>query len=112
MLAIIFVILVLTAIGYTFSAMMASKQRSVPATLEAGKAFHIAEGGLHHAGKYLSTLLTFASATPYNQNMGGGQFNITFTPIAVFPASPERITVTSTGTYGSGQRIVVATFER
>ena len=115
-LAVIFVILVLTAIGYTFSAMMASKQKSVPATLDGTRAFHIAEGGLHYAGNYLGkkgnwgSLVGSPPAELQNVNLGGGNFSVSFSGHTSGP--PERINAISTGTYGMATRLVRAAFER
>lgn len=110
-LAIIFVILVLAAVGYTFSAMMAAKQKSVPATLEAAKAFYIAEGGLHYGGKYLAGLSDWSTAASQTKDLGGGSFTVQFSNYSS-GAGGESITATSTGTCGAAERVVIATFER
>jgi Tfp pilus assembly protein PilX len=107
LLAVVFVILVLTAIGYTFTAMMAAKQKSVPATIEGGKAFFIAEAGLEYGATYLKNLANWSTATSQTKNLGGGSFTVTF-------AAPvgNTIQATSTGTYGAGTRQLKATFTR
>jgi hypothetical protein len=109
-LAVIFVIVVLTAIGYTFSAMMASKQKSVPVTLEGSKAFYIAEGGVHFAGEYLEGLADWSTAANQTRNLGGGSFTVVFSGYSY--GIPETITATSTGTNGSATRELQATFQR
>ena len=111
-LAVIFVIVVLTAIGYTFSAMMAAKQKSVPVTLEGSRAFYIAEGGLHFAGNYLKGLSDWSTAANQTRNLGGGSFTVSFSGHSPSPPPPESITATSTGTYGSATRELQATFQR
>jgi hypothetical protein len=101
---------VLTAIGYTFTALMASKQESVPATLHASRAFYIAEAGIQYAGKYLEGLGDWTTAANQNKNLGGGSFTVSFTDYAAGP--PASIVATSTGTYGTGERVIKATFQR
>jgi len=52
-LAIVFVMLVLSAIGYSMARMMATKQKTVPIVAQSSSAFVVAEGGINWAGKYL-----------------------------------------------------------
>jgi hypothetical protein len=113
-LAIIFVIMVLTAVGYTFSAMIAAKQESVPLTVHGGKAFYIAEGGIDFAARYLSGLGSGSwSGPPPNQsrNLGGGSFTVVFTNYASV-GGVESVDATATGTYGIATRVLVTTFSR
>ena len=113
-LAIIFVIVVLTAIGYTFSAMMVAKQKSVPLTVHGGKAFYIAEGGIDFAARYLSGLGSGGwSGPPPNQsrNLGGGSFTVVFSNYAS-AGGVDSIDATATGTYGTATRVLVTTFSR
>ena len=110
-LAIIFVILVLTAIGYTFAAMMAAKQKSAVATIEASKAYSIAEAGLQYGYNYLMDLADCSTATDQTDiSLGGGSFTVAFSGYTAGP--PETITATSTGAYGAGTRVVKATFKK
>jgi Tfp pilus assembly protein PilX len=57
-LVVIFVMLVLTVIGYSMTRMMATKQKSVPVTAQSSSAFYVAEGGINWSGKYLSDLVS------------------------------------------------------
>jgi hypothetical protein len=111
LLAVIFVILVLSAVGYTFTAIMAAKQRAVPPTLDAGRAFYIAEGGTQFAGIYLKNLASWAAASNQTRSLGGGSFTVTFSSYSS-GGGVESITCTSTGTYGAGQRVLLVTFQR
>jgi Tfp pilus assembly protein PilX len=110
-LIIVFVILVLTAIGYTFAAMMAAKQKSAVATIEASKAFHITEAGIQYGSNYLKDLADWSTATDQTDiSLGGGSFTVAFSGYTAGP--PETITATSTGTYGAGTRVGKATFKK
>jgi Tfp pilus assembly protein PilX len=111
LLAVIFVILVLSAIGYTFTAIMAAKQRAVPPTLDGGRAFYIAEAGTQFAGIYLENLSSWASAASQTRTLGAGSFTVAFSGYTS-GGGVESITCTATGTYGSGQRVLVVTFQR
>ncbi len=109
-LAVIFVMLVLTSIGYTFSLMMAAKQESVSSTLDAGMSFYMAEAGTSYAGKYLANLADWNTASTQAKNLGGGSFSVAFSDYAAGP--PNTIIATSTGTYNTGTRVLKATFQR
>ena len=108
--AIIFTMLVLTSLGYTLSALMVAKQKSVAPTLEGGKAFYITEGGVNYAGKYLDGLADWSTTSSQTKNLGDGSFTIIFSDYT--SGSPETIIATSTGTYGNGTRVLKASFER
>ena len=108
--AVVFTMLVLTSLGYTLSALMVGKQRSVPPTLDGGKSFYITEGGINYAGKYLDGLADWSAASSQTKNLGSGSFTITFSDYT--SGSPESIIAMSTGTYGMGARVIKATFER
>ncbi len=108
--AIIFTMLLLTSLGYTFSALMVGKQRSVSPTLDGGKSFYITEGGTNYAGKYLDGLADWSTASSQTKNLGSGSFTVTFSDYT--SGSPESIIATSTGTYGTGTRVLKAFFQR
>jgi Tfp pilus assembly protein PilX len=120
-LAIVFVMLVLSVIGYSMARMMASKQKSVPVTVQSSTAFHVAEGGLNWAGKYISDLVSWSSLTDQTKSLGDGSFTVDFDPngntYCAPPDCPEGstlycITVKSTGTYGDGTRVLLSRFCR
>jgi len=117
-LAIVFVMLVLSAIGYSMARMMATKQKSVPVTVQSSSAFVVAEGGINWAGKYLSDLVSWSSLSNQSKNLGNGSFNIAFSGYCAHgTCDPEAgtymcITVQSTGTYGDGKRVLTARFCR
>lgn len=108
--AIIFTMLVLTSLGYTLSALMVAKQKSVSPTLDGGKSFYITEGGINYAGKYLDGLADWSTASSQTKNLGSGSFTVTFSDYT--SGSPESIIAMSTGTFGAGTRVLKASFER
>jgi Tfp pilus assembly protein PilX len=114
---IIFVMLVLTAIGYSMTRMMATKQKSVPVTAHSSNAFYVAEGGLNWSGKYLSDLVSWSSLSDQSKNLGSGAFNVAFSDYCAHGSCPEGgtnmcVTATSTGTYGDGTRVLASRFCR
>ena len=119
-LAIVFVMLVLSAIGYSMARMMATKQKSVPVVAHSSNAFVAAEGGINWAGKYLSDIVSWSSqrGNQIAKSVGGGEFVVDFSectaddhPNCVDPAK-ECIKVASTGTYGDGERKLNSIFCR
>jgi len=124
-LVIIFVMMVLTVIGYSMTRMMATKQKSVPVTAQSSSAFYVAEGGINYAGKYLSDsdLVSWdpnswppSEPNPRSKNLGNGSFSVLFDEYCSHSdtdcGTQMCITVTSTGTYGQGERVVTARFCR
>jgi Tfp pilus assembly protein PilX len=114
---IIFVMLVLTVIGYSMTRMMATKQKSVPVTAQSSSAFYVAEGGINYAGKYLSDLVSWSSLTDESKNLGNGNFNVAFSDYCAYGSCPEGgtnmcVTATSTGTYGDGTRVLASRYCR
>ena len=114
---IIFVMLVLTVIGYSMTRMMATKQKSVPVNAQSSSAFYVAEGGINYAGKYLSDLVSWNSLSDQAKNLGNGNFNVAFSDYCAHGSCPEGgtkmcVTATSTGTYGDGARVLASRFCR
>jgi len=116
-LAIVFVMLVLSAIGYSMARMMATKQKSVPVTAQSSSAFYVAEGGINYAGKYLSDVVLWSSLTEQTKSLGNGSFTVSFSDYCTHGDCPEGgtnmcVTVTSAGTYGEGKRVLIARYCR
>jgi Tfp pilus assembly protein PilX len=116
-LAIMFVMVVLTAIGYSMARMMATKQMSVPVTAQSSSAFYVAEGGINYAGKYLSDLVSWGSLTDQTKSLGNGSFTVSFSEYCAYGNCPELgtymcVTATSTGTYQEGKRVLISRFCR
>ena len=118
-LVVIFVMLVLSAVGYSMARMMASKQKSVPVTAQSNFAFFMAESGIDWTGKYLndSELVSWSSLSNQTKSLGNGGFTIVFSDFCAYGNCPEAgtymcITAQSTGTYGGGVRVVNARFCR
>jgi Tfp pilus assembly protein PilX len=114
---IIFVMLVLTAIGYSMTRMMATKQKSVPVNAHSSSAFYVAEGGLNYAGKYLSDLVSWSYTSDQTKTLGSGGFTVSFSDYCDYGNCPEGgtnmcVTATSTGTYGDGTRVLASRFCR
>ncbi len=116
-LVVIFVMLVLTVIGYSMTRMMATKQKSVPLTAQSSSAFYVAEGGINYTGKYLSDLVSWSSLSDESKNLGSGGFTVSFSDYCAYGNCPEGgtnmcVTATSTGTFGDGTRVLASRFCR
>ena len=116
-LVIIFVMMVLTVIGYSMTRMMATKQKSVPVTAQSSSAFYVAEGGINWSGKYLSDLVSWSSLSDESKNLGSGGFTVSFSDYCAHGSCPEGgtnmcVTSTSTGTYGNGTRVLASRYCR
>ena len=114
---VIFVMLVLTVIGYSMTRMMATKQKSVPVTAQSSSAFYVAEGGVNWSGKYLSDLVSWGSLSDESKNLGNGNFNVAFSDYCAHGSCPEGgtkmcVTATSTGTYVDATRVLASRFCR
>ena len=115
--AIVFVMLVLSVIGYSMARMMATKQKSVPVVAQSSNAFVAAEGGINYSGKYLSDLVSWSSLGDQTKTLGNGSFTLSFSDYCAYGSCPEGgtnmcVTVTSTGTYGNGTRVLASRFCR
>jgi hypothetical protein len=112
-LVVIFVMLVLSAIGYSMTNMMTTKQKSLPVMAESNSAFYLAESGVNWAGKQLSDLVSWSAqeGETITKNLGGGSFEIGFASYGQ-DSNGEWITVTSTGRDGNGVRVLTSTFYR
>ena len=116
-LAIVFVMLVLSAIGYSMARMMATKQKSVPIVAHSSNAFVIGEGGINWAGKYLSDVVSWSSLSDQTKSLGNGSFTVAFSDYCAHGSCPEGgtymcVTATSTGTHGEGTRVLASRFCR
>jgi len=116
-LAIVFVMLVLSAIGYSMARMMATKQRTVPIVAHSSSAFVVAEGGINWAGKYLSDVVSWSSLSDQSKNLGNGSFTVAFSDYCAHGSCPEGgtnmcVTATSTGNYSDGKRVLASRFCR
>ena len=124
-LVIVFVMLVLSVIGYSLTNMMVAKQKSVPVTAQSNRAFYMAEGGLDWAGKYLDGLhpdewrnLDQGACSPditpsITKTLGNGSFGIIFCDYdCTTDPSNQEITVISIGRQGDGIRKVATKLHR
>ena len=104
--------LLMVTIGYVFSYLIPSKQKSVMFPIQSTQAFYLAQSGVEYAIRYATVqgwLTTAALNTNLNtaanrqRNLGAGRFTISYTPD----------TLTSVGEVPSGtekRRIVVTNF--
>ena len=114
---IIFVMLVLTVVGYSMTRMMATKQKTVPVNAHSSSAFYVAEGGISYAGKYLSDLVSWSALSDESKSLGSGGFTVSFSDYCTHGSCPEGgtkmcVTATSTGTYRNGTRVLASRFCR
>ena len=114
-LVVVFVMLVLSAIGYSMASMMASKQKSVPITAQSSSAFYMAEAGINWAGKYLSDLRCW-DAIQSEKALGSGSFTIALESYCYGSCSEGStymcVDIISTGTYGDATRVLRSRFCR
>jgi len=108
--------LLMVTIGYVFSYLIPSKQKSVVFPIQSTQAFFIAQSGVEYAVRYAvahnwrtAANLAGLNAAGVNQkNLGGGRFTITYTNTA-----PNLDTLSSDGEVPSGtvrRRITVTNF--
>lgn len=110
--------LLMVAIGYVFSYLIPSKQKSVALSIQSTQAFFIAQSGVEFAVRYAITqtppwttpvLLSNLNNPPNNtRNLGAGRFTLTYTNTA-----PNLDTLTSVGEVPAGterRRISVSNF--
>jgi hypothetical protein len=109
-------IVLMITIGYVFSYLMPTKQRSVIFPIQSTPAYYLAQSGVEYAIRYATVngwlttaLLANLNGAAVNQrNLGAGSFTITYSNTA-----PTLDTLTSVGQVPSGtekRRIVVTNF--
>ena len=110
--------LLMITIGYVFSYLIPSKQKSVVFPIQSTQAFFVAQSGVEFAVRFANVngwtttaLLNNLNIAPNNtRNLGAGRFTLTYTNVA-----PNLDTLTSVGQVPSGterRRIVVSDFTR
>ena len=107
--------LLMVTIGYVFSYLIPSKQKSVVFPIQSTQAFFIAQSGVEFAVRYAqdngwTTTAQLAGLTGMIRNLGAGRFTLTYTNVA-----PNLDTLTSFGYVPIGterRRIVVSHFTR
>jgi hypothetical protein len=107
--------MLMVSIGYVFSYLIPTKQKSVSLTVSSNQAFFLAQSGVEFAVRYATdqgwttpAALAGLNAVGVNQrNLGNGRFTITYTNVA-----PNLDTLTSIGEVpnASQRRIVVSNF--
>ncbi|MGB7575203.1 MAG: hypothetical protein WBN53_15230 [Thermodesulfobacteriota bacterium] len=109
--------LLMVTIGYVFSYLIPTKQKSVVFPIQSTQAFFIAQSGVEFAVRYAmtqvppwTTTAQLAGLTGMTRNLGAGMFTLTYTNTA-----PNLDTLTSVGQVPIGterRRIVVSNFTR
>jgi hypothetical protein len=107
--------LLMVTIGYVFSYLIPSKQKSVVFPIQSAQAFFIGQSGVEFAVRYAmtqtpawTTPAQLAGLTNMTRNLGAGRFTLTYTNVA-----PNLDTLTSVGEVPIGterRRIVVSNF--
>ncbi|OGP76552.1 MAG: hypothetical protein A2V86_05135 [Deltaproteobacteria bacterium RBG_16_49_23] len=89
--------MLMVSIGYVFSYLIPTKQKSVSLTISSNQAFFIAQSGVEFAVRYANgngwtTPAELAGLTGMTRNLGAGRFTLTYTN-----TSPNLDTLTSVG---------------
>lgn len=100
----IIAMLLMTVIGYVFSYLIPSKQKSVTFTIYSNQAFFLSQSGVEFAVQYAitqtppwTTPAQLAGLTGMSRNLGAGRFILTYTNVA-----PNLDTLTSVGEVPTG----------
>ena len=109
----IIAMLLMVVIGYVFSYLIPTKQKSVLFPIQSNQAFFIAQSGAEFAVRYAkdqgwTTPAQLAGLTGMTRNLGAGMFTLTYTNTA-----PNLDTLTSVGQVPTGtprRQIVVSNF--
>ncbi len=109
----IIAMLLMVSIGYVFSYLIPTKQKSVLFPIQSTQAFFIAQSGVEFAIRYANgngwtTPAQLAGLTGITRNLGAGRFTLTYTNVA-----PNLNTLISDGEVPIGtqrRRIVVSNF--
>jgi Tfp pilus assembly protein PilX len=101
--ALIIVLLLLSTIGFVFSSLLITKQKSAPLPLKSAQAFYSAQAGVEYAIRFTANNCELFQANPANifpitKSVGAGSFNVTYTE--------DNNSITSTGTAGTAQRVI------
>ena len=77
LIALVVTISLLGVVGFIMSSLMISQQETSPRFLDSTRAFHLAQGGVNFAGKYLQGQSDWSSVPgPLNRSLGSGNFRI------------------------------------
>lgn len=100
--ALVIALLLLSSVGFVFSSLIITKQKSAPLPLRSAQAFYLAQAGIEYAIRYTADNYTDFQADPDNifplqKNIGAGSFNVTY---------DAGDNITSNGTAGIGQRVI------
>jgi hypothetical protein len=100
--ALVIALLLLSSVGFVFSSLIITKQKSAPLPLRSAQAFYLAQAGIEYAIRYTADNYTDFQADPDNifplqKSIGAGSFNVTY---------DAGDNITSNGTAGIGQRVI------
>jgi len=100
--ALMIVLLILSTVGFVFSSLIITKQKSAPLPLKSAQAFYAAQAGIEYAIRYTADnygLFQANSANIFPKSVVAGSFNVTYNATAN--------SITSTGTAGTAQRVIM-----
>jgi len=107
--ALVVVLLVMSALGFVFSSLIITKQSSAHLPLRSAQAFYAAQAGIEYAIRYTADNQAAFWADPDNIfpiplgnppiSVGAGSFNVTYDQAAK--------SITSTGTAGTATRVII-----
>jgi type II secretory pathway pseudopilin PulG len=102
--ALIIVLLLLSALGVVFSSLIITKQKSAQLLLKSAQSFYLAQAGIGYAIRYTAEhygdfQADPASVFPVTKTVGAGSFNITY--------NEGENNITSTGMAGTAKRVII-----
>jgi len=97
--------LLMVAIGYVFSYLIPTKQKSIALTISSNQAFFLAQSGVEFAVRYTTDNGLSGLSNPISRSLGRGSFTISYEP-----APTDRLTSIGEIPNTSQRRIVVSNF--
>jgi len=97
--------MLMVTIGYVFSYLIPTKQKSVSLTVSSNQAFFLAQSGVEFAVRYATDYGLSSLSSPITKSLGRGSFTITYEPTPV-----DRLTSDGVVPNASQRKIVVSSF--
>jgi hypothetical protein len=97
--------MVMVTIGYVFSYLIPTKQKSVSLTVSSNQAFFLAQSGVEFAVRYASDNSLCSLSSPITRNLGNGRFTISYEGLPI-----DRLTSIGEVLNASQRKIVVSSF--
>jgi len=98
--AIVIVLLFMSALGFVFSSLIITKQKSAHLPLKSAQAFYAAQAGIEYAIRYACDWEDFDPNSSFSatNSLETGSFSVTYDPVEQ--------NITSTGTAGTATRVI------